>query len=120
MDRNENLTTDLEVTRKRIHNAQSVTCYRKHKTMEEIENKAEAKWVCLTQDKLFRKIISLITTARDHNNELMLPSPTAAVSDSESNNNNANPIYKIYKFIKDVTYPHYPKVLVAHSLSPDW
>jgi len=82
---------------------------KKHKTLEEIENKAEAKRACRTQDKLFRKIILLIKTNWDHNNKTMLPGPTAAVSDSKSDNNNANPIHKVHTFVKDVTDPHYPK-----------
>ena len=103
------LNADLVEARKKIHNAQSTTCYQKCKTLDEIEGKAEAKRVCLTQNKLLRKIMSLITTHRDNNREALPPNTTAAISDSERDNNDANPIYKVHTFVKSVSYHHYPR-----------
>jgi len=103
------LNADLIEARKKINNAQSATCYQKRKTLDEIENKVEAKRVCITQNKLIGKIVSMIATYQTNNTEALLPSTNTPISDSESDNNDANPIYKLHTFVKDIAYPHYPK-----------
>jgi len=60
------LKANLEDARKQIHNAQSATCYQKRKTLDEIEHKVEAKRVCITQEKLIGKIMSLLTTFQNN------------------------------------------------------
>jgi len=104
------LKANLVDAHKQIHNAQSATCYQKRKTLDEIEHKVEAKRVCITQEKLIGKIMSLLTTYQnnDAGDALQVTNVTISRNDSD-NNNDANSIYKLHTFVKNVTYPHSPK-----------
>jgi len=104
------LKANLDDARKQIHNAQSATCYQKRKTLDEIEQKVEAKRVCITQEKLIGKITSLLTTFQNNDAGDTLQVTTAQISDNESDNNDStNPIYRLHTFVKSVVYPHPPK-----------
>jgi len=103
------LKADLVDARKQIHNAQSATCYQNCKTLDEIKHKVEAKRVCITQEKLIGKIASMITAFQTNNAGDTLQAMNAQISDNKSDNNDANPIYRLHTFVKNVMYPHYPK-----------
>jgi len=104
------LKANLKEARKQTHNAQSATCYAKRKTLGEIEHKVEAKRVCITQEKLIGKISLLLATYQNNDAGDALQVTTTTISDNDSDNNNdANPIYKLHTFVKNVTYPHAPK-----------
>jgi len=105
----EELKANLVDARKQIHNAQSATCYQKRKTLDEIEHKVEANRVCITQEKLIGKITSLLTTFQNNDARDTLQVTNVTISDNESDNNDANPIYKLHTFVKNVVYPHSPK-----------
>ena len=103
------LNADLVEARKKIHSAQSATCYQKRKTLDEIEHKVEAKQACITQDKLVGKIAALIATFQTNNARATLQTVNAPIRDNESDNNKADPIGKLHTFVKDIVHPHYPK-----------
>ena len=110
-DEVETLTKKVVDADRRTHNAVSATLYQKRKTTIEMEGKVEAKRVCIKQNKLIGKIISLATTFQAENKDESPVNKNNAVSDSESDNSDQNQvaIYKLHTFTNDITYPHHPK-----------
>jgi len=51
----------------------------------------------------------MITTFQTNNAGAILQTTNAQISDNESDNNDANPIYRLHTFVRNVVYPHYPK-----------
>jgi len=68
LDQNDNLTMDLEVICKKIHNAQSAaTCYQKHKTGDHGVTYRESKATnCHSYSYLFKQTGEVITTILFH------------------------------------------------------
>ena len=110
-DEVETLTKKVVDADRRTHNAVSATSYQKRKTTTEMEGKVEAKRVCIKQNKLIGKIISLATTFQDENKGESLVNTNNTISDSESDNPDQNQIeiYKLHTFTNDIAYPHHPK-----------
>ena len=110
-DEVDTLTKKVTDADRKTHNAVSATSYQKRKTLTEMEGKVEAKRMCLKQNKLIGKIVSLATTFQDDNKGKSLATTNNPISDSENDNHDATQaeFYKVHTITNDITYPHPPK-----------